>query len=120
MAARRISDRRGSGGNRAGRAASGAGGSAAQGRMMRRWLTSIMLAVTLVAGMVFALAGCGSQKRTIPNKQAQSFLQQLDNIGSQFDNGACTGAGAKVDALEAQVRNLPSSVDSKVKRNLED
>jgi hypothetical protein len=87
---------------------------------MRRWLTSIVLGALLVAGIAVALAGCGSQKRTIPTKQAQSFLQQLDNIGSQFDNGACTGAGAKVDALEAQVRRLPSSVDSEVKRNLED
>jgi len=88
--------------------------------MMRRWLTSIVLAALLVVGVVFALAGCGNQKRTIPTKQAQSFLQQLDNIGSQFDNGACTGAGAKVLALQSQVRDLPSSVDAEVKRNLED
>jgi TolA-binding protein len=87
---------------------------------MRRWLTSIVLATVLVAGVAFAVAGCGSQKRTIPTKQAQSFLQQLDNISSQFDNAACTGAGAKVAALEAQVRRLPSSVDSQVKRNLEE
>lgn len=88
--------------------------------MMRRWLTSIVLAALLVAGVVFALAGCGSQKRTIPTKQAQSFLQQLDNIGSQVDNGACTGASAKVRALQAQVGDLPSSVDSEVKRNLQE
>jgi hypothetical protein len=86
---------------------------------MRRWLTSIVLGALLLAGIAVVLAGCGSQKRTIPTKTAQSFLQQLDKIGSQFDNGACTGAGAKVAALEVQVRDLPSSVDSKVKRNLE-
>jgi hypothetical protein len=87
---------------------------------MRQWLTSIVLGIVLIASVAVALAGCGSQKRTIPTKQAQSFLQQLDKIGSQFDNSACTGAGAKVAALEAQVRRLPSSVDSTVKRNLED
>src|SRR5689334_17134699 len=88
--------------------------------MMRRWTTSLVLAFVLVASVAFAVAGCGSQKRTIPTKQAQSFLQQLDTIGSQFDNGACVGAGAKVRALATQVRGLPSSVDSEVKRNLED
>jgi hypothetical protein len=87
---------------------------------MRRWLTSLVLGSLLVAGVVFALAGCGSQKRTIPTKQAQSFLSQLDAIGSQVDNGACTGAGAKVRALGVQVRALPRSVDSEVKRNLEE
>jgi hypothetical protein len=87
---------------------------------MRRWLTSLLLALALAAGVLFAVAGCGSQKRTIPTKQAQSFLQQLDAIGSQVDNGACTGAGAKVRALAVQVRALPSSVDSEVKRNLEE
>jgi hypothetical protein len=87
--------------------------------MMRRWTTSLVLALVLAASVVFAVAGCGSQKRTIPTKQAQSFLSQLDTIGSQFDNGACTGAGAKVRALASQVRDLPNSVDSEVKRNLE-
>jgi hypothetical protein len=86
--------------------------------MMRRWLTSIVLASVLAAGLIVALSGCGSQKRTIPTKKAQSFLQQLDSIGSQVDNGACTGAGAKVNTLENQVSALPESVDSTVKRNL--
>jgi hypothetical protein len=87
---------------------------------MRRWRTSLVLGLVLVAGVAFAVAGCGSHKRTIPTRQAQSFLQQLDNIGSQVDNGACTGASAKVRALAVQVRGLPSSVDSEVKRNLEE
>src|SRR5436309_14340845 len=87
--------------------------------MMRRWLRSLVLSVVLVAAVAFAVAGCGSQKRTIPTKQAQSFLAQLDSIGSQVDNGACVGAGAKVRALAVQVHDLPSSVDAEVKRNLE-
>jgi len=86
--------------------------------MMRGWVRSIVLAVLLVIVLVLALAGCGSQKRTIPTAKAQSFLQQLDNISSQVDNGACVGAEAKARALESQVRALPSSVDSEVKRNL--
>jgi hypothetical protein len=86
---------------------------------MRGWLTSIVLAIVLVVALAVAVAGCGGQKRTIPTRKAQSFLQQLDNIGSQFDNGACTGAGDKVRALAAQARALPGSVDATVKRNLE-
>lgn len=86
---------------------------------MRPWLKSIFLATVLLVSVAVALAGCGSQKRTIPTKQAQSFLTQLDAIGSQVDNGACTGAAAKVRALQLQVRSLPSSVDPEVKRNLQ-
>jgi len=85
---------------------------------MRRWLTSIVLTAVIVVGVGIALVGCGSQKRTIPTKSAQSFLQQLDKIQSQYDNGACVGTRAKVAALEAQARQLPRSVDPEVKRNL--
>ncbi len=87
---------------------------------MRRWLTSIVLTAVILVAVGVAIAGCGSQKRTIPTKEGQSFLKQLDNIGSQFDNGSCSGAQAKVDALQNQANNLPASVDSEVKRNLED
>jgi hypothetical protein len=88
--------------------------------MMRRWLTSIVLSAVILVAVVMAIAGCGSQKRTIPTKEGQSFLKQLDNIGSQVDNGACSGAEDKVNSLENQISGLPSSVDPEVKRNLVD
>jgi hypothetical protein len=87
---------------------------------MRRWLTSIALTCVILAAAAFAIAGCGSQKRTIPTKEGQSFLRQLDNISSQVDNGACTGAEDKVNSLENQMSALPSSVDPEVKSNLLD
>src|SRR2546423_15674077 len=86
--------------------------------MMRRWLTSMVLGAVLVAAVAVAVAGCGSQKRTIPTHTAQAFLTQLDKIGEQFDNGSCTGARAKVAALANQGRHLPRNGDSEVKRNL--
>ncbi len=88
--------------------------------MLRGWFRSIVLGAVLVIALVVVFAGCGSQKRTIPTAKAQSFLQQLDKISSQFDNGACVGAAAKVRALQSQVSDLPNSVDSTVKRNLTD
>lgn len=78
-------------------------------------------ALIVVAALAVALllGGCGGGgKRTIPTKRAESMLAQLDKIGSQFDNNACTGAGAKVRALESQARALPGSVDAEVRRNL--
>ncbi len=84
--------------------------------MRRAFFTGVALALALAA---LALAGCGGQKRTIPTRTAESFLKQLDNIGSQFDANACSGAHAKVAALLAQARQLPRSVDPTVKRNLE-
>jgi hypothetical protein len=87
--------------------------------MMRRWLTSIVLSCVILVGVAVALAGCGSEKRTIPTHTGQSFLNQLDKIGEQFDNGSCSGAQDKVSSLESQVHQLPSSVDAEVKRNLE-
>ncbi|HEY7632282.1 MAG TPA: hypothetical protein VH817_16365 [Thermoleophilaceae bacterium] len=85
---------------------------------MRGWFTSIFLATVLVVAVAVAVAGCGSQKRTIPTKQGQSLLGQLDKIEEQYNNGSCSGATAKVNSLLVQVRNLPSSVDSEVKKNL--
>lgn len=83
---------------------------------MRRALV-ICAALTLVLAAL-AVAGCGGQKRTIPTRMAESFLRQLDNIGSQVDTKACSGAHAKVAALLAQARQLPSSVDPTVRRNV--
>src|SRR5262245_24019109 len=85
---------------------------------MRGWFTSIFLATVLVVGVAVAVAGCGSQKRTIPTRSGQSFLNQLDKIEEQYNNGSCSGATAKVNSLLGQVRNLPNSVDSEVKKNL--
>jgi hypothetical protein len=72
----------------------------------------ICLAIALLAG------GCGGQKRTIPTHTAESFLNQLDRIGSQFDSQACQGADAKARSLESQARQLSGRVDAEVKRNL--
>ena len=75
--------------------------------------------IGLVVLLLLAAAGCGSSnKRTLPTAKAESMLRQLDNIASQYDSGACSGAQAKVLALEAQARSLPSSVDPTVRRNL--
>ncbi|HEY1594424.1 MAG TPA: hypothetical protein VGF74_03425 [Thermoleophilaceae bacterium] len=86
---------------------------------MRRWTTSLVLAGVILAAVAVVLAGCGGQKRTIPTHSGQSFLNQLDKIGEQFDNGSCSGAQDKVASLASQVRQLPSSVDAEVKRNLQ-
>lgn len=79
----------------------------------------VRLTTAAVIALALVLSSCGGgNKRTIPTKDAQAFLQQLDKIQSQFDNNACVGAGAKAAALQSQVRQLPSSVDPEVKRNL--
>ena len=77
-------------------------------------------AAVISLALALAVGGCGGHKRTIPHARGESFLTQLDKIGSQFDNGACRGAHAKVQSLEAQATALPSSVDPEVKRNLVD
>jgi hypothetical protein len=79
----------------------------------------VRLTTVAVIALALVLSSCGGgNKRTIPTKDAQAFLQQLDKIQSQFDNGACVGARAKAAALESQVRQLPSSVDPEVRKNL--
>ena len=69
---------------------------------MRR--APVICAALVLAFGALAIAGCGGQKRTIPTKTAESFLRQLDNISSQVDAKACSGAHAKVAALLAQAR----------------
>ena len=69
--------------------------------------------------LVLALAGCGSkQSKTIPAADADSLLAGLDRVSSQFDNGACNGAQAKVADLQNAAARLPSSVDPEVKDNI--
>jgi hypothetical protein len=70
--------------------------------------------------LALALAGCGSkQEKTIPAGDADSLLAGLDRATSQFDNGACNGAEAKVVDLQNAAAKLPASVDPEVKNNIE-
>jgi hypothetical protein len=84
--------------------------------------TRLAFTAPLVAA-VLAFAGCGGDgvdnaKHGIPQGDAQAILTQLDQIQSQFDNGACNGASAKVRELEGRVEGLPRSVDSDLRREL--
>jgi hypothetical protein len=70
--------------------------------------------------LALALAGCGSkQEKSIPAGDADALLAGLDRVSSQFDNGACNGAEAKVRDLQNAAAQLPSSVDPEVKSNIE-
>ena len=77
-------------------------------------------AVCIALVLALALAGCGSkQKKTIPAGDAQSLVAGLDRVAAQFDAGACNGAEAKAADLENAAARLPSTVDPKVKANID-
>jgi hypothetical protein len=84
-------------------------------------------ALLAVAGLA---AGCGSDDegggKPIPSAQVSALSKQLDSIESRFDEGggACDdilrGDDTNVAAVQAQLDQIPKSVDADVRRALRD
>jgi hypothetical protein len=77
-------------------------------------------AVAALAALLAAGCGGGNGGRSIPGERAQALLAKLAQVESRFDRGKCGGASSAVGQLDAEVRTLPRSVDSDVRRTLTD
>jgi predicted small lipoprotein YifL len=77
-----------------------------------------MLLLVLV---VAALAGCGqSNPDLIPESNAQALAATADKIQSACTDADRSEARAQIRSAERQIDQLPRTVDSKLKRNLQD
>ena len=77
----------------------------------------------LLAGLVgvTVLAGCGGDdRRLIPENDAQSRLAAVDDVEQACGENDVEAASRAVAKARERVRELPASVDRKLKRNLRD
>jgi TolA-binding protein len=80
-----------------------------------------MRRVLLLVLVVAALAGCGqSNPELIPESNAQALAQTADKIQSACTDADRSEARAQVRSAQRQIDQLPRTVDSKLKQNLED
>jgi hypothetical protein len=86
---------------------------------MPKLLRPILLALVLAAAA--ALIGCGNSgpDPSIPPQNAQTLLSKITEIRANVDVGSCLVAASKTDDLVADIQNLPSSVNSDVRKALD-
>jgi hypothetical protein len=71
-------------------------------------------------GLVAALlVSCGDTSHLIPGTDADVINQNVDAAAAASGGGRCSRADAAVQRAEAHVQQLPSSVDAKLRADLE-
>jgi hypothetical protein len=86
---------------------------------MPKLLRPILLALVLAAA---ALAGCGGNggpDPSISGEDARTLLGQIEEIQANVDVDSPCVAADRTDNLIADIQGLPSSVDSEVRRALD-
>jgi cell division protein FtsN len=87
------------------------------GRPMGR---TLRILVPCALGLLAAfLVSCGDTSKLIPGDDAAAINQNLDAASGASGDGRCSRAAAAVDRAETHVQQLPSSVDSKLRADLE-
>jgi hypothetical protein len=95
-----------------------AGGIASIGRVPK---LRLILVAGAAAGTLIWATGCGGggPKPSIPADEAGTLLAKIQEIQSNVENGSCFVAGDRTDDLISDIESLPSSVNSDVKRALD-
>ena len=71
-------------------------------------------------GLIAALlVSCGDTSHLIPGTDADAINQNIDAAASASGDGRCSRADSAVQRAQAHVEQLPSSVDPKLKADLE-
>jgi hypothetical protein len=87
------------------------------GRPMGRTLRILLpCALGLIAAF---LVSCGDTSKLIPGDDAAAINSNVDAAQNASDTGRCERASAAVDRAQTHVEQLPSSVDPKLRADLE-
>jgi hypothetical protein len=81
-----------------------------------------IVALVLGASLAVGLVSCGGrdEKGLLPGDTADQIVTNLDAVKQDAASGDCTGAAAEVAAIQEQIDNLPSDVDSRLRARLEE
>jgi hypothetical protein len=82
-------------------------------------VAAIILALALGLGSAFLVA-CGDRNNLIPRSDASAINQQLDSVASAVAARDCGVADSAVSVAERRAQSLPSQVDRKLRRTLQD
>ena len=81
---------------------------------------TLRVLVPCALGLLAAfLVSCGDTSKLIPGDDAAAINQNIDAASGASGDGRCSRAAAAVDRAETHVQRLPSSVDSKLRADLE-
>src|SRR4051794_17064617 len=88
--------------------------------MRRPMGRTLRILVPCALGLFAAfLVSCGDTSKLIPGDDAAAINQNIDAASGASSDGRCSRAAAAVDRAEAHVQQLPGSVDSKLRADLE-
>jgi hypothetical protein len=75
----------------------------------------------VAGGLVLAvslIAACGSQSGLLSSSQANTLLAQLQQVNADLGRHDCVAASNDLGAVASQIQNLPDSVSSTLRQNL--
>lgn len=85
---------------------------------VRRTILLSLLALS-AGGATAVLAACGSSRdNLLPPNQAQALLARLEQVQRDLSEGRCDEVANAAESLASDVRQLPSSVDLRLRRRL--
>jgi len=82
-----------------------------------------LLAALLLGAACAVLVACGGSGDTdalIPDRQAETMIEQLDTIQASVNRGRCAGVDNQVAALQSQINGLPRKVDAALRTRLQE
>jgi hypothetical protein len=74
----------------------------------------------LAAAAALALGACGSTEGGIPQSDADTLREELGDVANFVERGDCDGVDGQVRQVRAAVAELPNSVDTELRQNLND
>jgi hypothetical protein len=81
---------------------------------------TLRVLVPCALGLLAAfLVSCGDTSKLIPGDDAAAINQNIDAASGASGDGRCSRAAAAVDRAETHVQQLPSSVDRRLRADLE-
>ena len=88
--------------------------------MRRPMGRTLRILLPCALGLIAALlVSCGDTSHLIPGTDADAINQNIDAAASASGDGRCSRADSAVQRAQTHVAQLPSSVDPKLKADLE-
>ena len=86
---------------------------------MRMPLPAVLLALLLGVLSAFAVA-CGDTSELLSERRAARLTGDVGRVAEAVEAGDCEATAVRLQELQTEVANLPSSVSSELRRNLTD